>query len=115
MPPDGAPKKPSYNVKKIEAIAIGTDVQARLFTPAPADVIPWHHHSESTDHYFVLRGALTIETRHPDDRRELKIGERHQIRPRTTHLISNRGAQDCEFLLVQGVGKYDWIKAEGDR
>jgi mannose-6-phosphate isomerase-like protein (cupin superfamily) len=69
--------------------------------------------SESTDHYFVLRGALIIETRHPDDRRELKIGERHQIRPGTTHLISNRGAQDCEFLLVQGVGKYDWIKAEG--
>jgi quercetin dioxygenase-like cupin family protein len=113
MPPDGAPKKPSYNVKKIEAIAIGTDVQARLFTLAPADVIPWHQHSESTDHYFVLRGALTIETRHPDARRELKIGERHQITPGTTHLISNRGAQDCEFLLVQGVGKYDWIKAEG--
>jgi quercetin dioxygenase-like cupin family protein len=113
MPPDGAPKKPNYNVKKIEAIAIGTDVQARLFTLAPADVIPWHHHSESTDHYFVLRGALTIETRQPDDRRELKIGERHEIRPGTTHLISNRGAQDCEFLLVQGVGKYDWIKAEG--
>ena len=32
MPPDGASKKPNYNVKKIEAIAIGTDVQARLFT-----------------------------------------------------------------------------------
>jgi hypothetical protein len=40
MPPDGAPNKPNYNVKKIEAIAIGTDVQARLFTLAPADVIP---------------------------------------------------------------------------
>ena len=58
-------------------------------------------------------GALTIETRHPYDRCELKIGERYQIRPGTTHLISNRGADDCEFLLVQGVGKYDWIKAEG--
>src|SRR6266550_4013166 len=66
MTPDSAPKKPNFNVKKVEAIAIGTDVQARLFTLAPADVIPWHHHSESTDHYFVLRGALTIETRHPD-------------------------------------------------
>jgi hypothetical protein len=42
-------------VKKIEAVAIGTDVQARLFTLAPADVIPWHQHSESTDYYFVLR------------------------------------------------------------
>jgi hypothetical protein len=39
MPPDGAPRKPNYKVKKIEAIAIGTDVQARLFTLAPAEVI----------------------------------------------------------------------------
>jgi hypothetical protein len=24
------------------------------FTLADGDVIPWHYHSESTDHYFVL-------------------------------------------------------------
>ncbi len=108
MPPGGAPRKPSYNVKKVEAIAVGTDVQARMFTLAPADVIPWHHHSECTDHYFVLRGALTIEMRNPDYRRVLQIGGRHQIRPGTAHLISNGGHEDCEFLLIQGVGKYDF-------
>jgi quercetin dioxygenase-like cupin family protein len=106
------PRKP-YRVKKVEPIAVGTDVQARMFTLAPDDAIPWHQHSECMDHYFVLRGALTIETRNPDRRRVLEIGDRHQIRPGTAHLISNRGAEDCEFLLVQGVGKYDWIKAEG--
>jgi hypothetical protein len=55
MPTDGAPRKPSYSVKKVEAIAVGTDVQARMFTLAPADVIPWHRHGECIDHYFVLR------------------------------------------------------------
>ncbi len=32
-------------------------------TLAPDQTIPWHYHSEITDHYFVLTGALTIETR----------------------------------------------------
>jgi len=101
-----------YTVKNVEPVAVGTDVQVRLFTLAEGDVISWHRHSESTDHYFVLRGKLTIETRDPDHRHQIAIGERFQIRPGTAHRISNESAPDCQFLLVQGVGKYDWQKAE---
>jgi len=108
-----ASQKPNYTVKNIETVVSGTDVQARVFTLAPGDVIPWHRHSESTDHYFVLRGALTINTRDPDDERMLAIGDRYQIHPGTAHQISNRGATDCLFLLLQGVGKYDWLASEG--
>ena len=110
---EGAPRKPNYKIKKVEEIVVGADVQARILTLAPANVIPWHHHSECTDYYFVLRGVLTIETRNPSISRMLKTGDRHQIEPGTAHLISNRGVEDCEFLLIQGAGKYDWIKGEG--
>jgi hypothetical protein len=41
-----------------------------------------------------------------------EIGDRYQITPGTAHRISNRGATDCVFLLLQGVGKYDFIKSE---
>jgi quercetin dioxygenase-like cupin family protein len=109
-PTDSAPRNPNYTVKKVECVVAGTDVQARIFTLAPGEAIPWHYHSETTDHYFVLRGTLTIETRNPDDQRLLEVGGRYQIMPGTGHLISNRGAADCEFLLLQGVGKYDWLK-----
>ena len=109
---DTGPRRPDYAVKKIEPVVIGTDVQARVFTLAPRDAIPWHRHNESTDHYFVLRGTLTIETRNPDDRRALEIGDRYQIMPGTVHLIANRGMTDCQFLLLQGIGKFDWVKAE---
>jgi quercetin dioxygenase-like cupin family protein len=61
--------KPNYSVKNIEPVVIGTDVQARIFTLAPSEFIPWHCHSESTDHYFVLRGTLNICTRDPNDER----------------------------------------------
>jgi len=53
---------PDYQVKNVEPVAVGADVQVRVFTLTDGEEIPWHYHSESTDHYFVLRGKLTIET-----------------------------------------------------
>jgi quercetin dioxygenase-like cupin family protein len=85
----------NYTVKNVETVAAGTDVQARLFTLAPGEVIPWHSHSEIADHFFVLDGELTVETRAPDDYRTLGIGERYQINAGHAHQTSNRGTRDC--------------------
>jgi quercetin dioxygenase-like cupin family protein len=104
---------PGYTVKSIEPVAIGSDVQARVFTLAPSETIPWHFHSFVTDWYFVLEGTLSIETRAPADRRELAVGETHHIAPKTAHLIANRSDTDTRFLLVQGVGGYDFIRVGG--
>jgi quercetin dioxygenase-like cupin family protein len=102
-----------YTVKSLEPLAIGSDVQARLFTLAPGEEIPWHFHSAVTDWYFVLEGALSIETRAPADHRILTIGARYHIPPKTAHLISNRSDADTRFLLVQGVGAYDFLRVGG--
>ena len=103
---------PNYQIKNIEPVVAGSDMQARIFTLAPGDVIPWHYHGESTDHYFVLRGTLTIETRAPEKRITRAVGERFKIAPGIAHRISNENAADCQFLLVQGVGKLDWHQAD---
>ncbi|HEY7246087.1 MAG TPA: cupin domain-containing protein [Xanthobacteraceae bacterium] len=101
-----------YRVKHVEPVVVGKDIQARVFTLAPGDLIPWHYHSESTDHYFVLRGTLTIETRGPDHRHEPSAGARYSIPPGTAHRIANASDSECQFLLLQGIGKHDWHKAE---
>jgi quercetin dioxygenase-like cupin family protein len=113
MAANAQPNKANYTVKNIETVLVGTDVQARLFTLAPGEVIPWHSHSESTDYYFVLGGKLTIEKRTPDERRAIDVGERYQINAGNAHTLSNREAEDCQFLLLQGIGRFDWIKADG--
>ena len=105
---------PGYIVKSIEPVAIGSDVQARIFTLAPGEEIPWHFHSAVTDSYFVLEGTLSIETRAPRDSRVLTVGKRFTIVPKTAHLISNRTVADTRFLLVQGVGAYDFIRVGGE-
>lgn len=106
-------ENPSYTVKSVEPVAIGSDVQARLFTLAPGEAIPWHFHSTVTDWYFVLAGELAIETRAPADRRRLAAGESTRIPPKTAHLIANPGEADTRFLLVQGVGAYDFRPVGG--
>jgi quercetin dioxygenase-like cupin family protein len=106
-------RTPNYKVKRIEPVIEGSDVQARVFTLASGEVIPWHYHRQSTDHYFVLEGVLSISTREPDVTvRSFAVGSSHKIAPGMPHLVANGGDADCRFLLLQGVGTYDWIAAE---
>ena len=107
-----ASKNANYTVKNSELVMAGANMQARVFTLAPKESIPWHYHSEVTDHYFVLHGSLTITTRNPDGEGTFEAGDRHQLVPGTAHFLSNHAPTDCQFLLLQGVGKYDWLKAE---
>jgi len=102
-----------YTVKSIEPVAVGTDVQVRLFTLAPGETIPWHFHSSVTDWYFVLQGALSIETRAPANHQLLGTGDTYRILPKTAHLVANRSDSDTRFLLVQGVGAYDFLRVGG--
>jgi mannose-6-phosphate isomerase-like protein (cupin superfamily) len=100
--------RPQYTVKNIEPIAMGSDVQARRFTLGAGEAIPWHFHSEVADWYVCLAGRLTVETRAPRDRVELAPGGTYRIPPKRAHHISNRSGEDCEFMLIQGVGRNDF-------
>jgi quercetin dioxygenase-like cupin family protein len=104
---------PPYKVKRVETVVKGSDVLARVFTLAPGEAIPWHYHRETTDYYFVLEGILSISTRGRDvTARNLSAGSSDKIEPGTPHLIANGGDTDCRFLLIQGVGAYDWNAAD---
>jgi quercetin dioxygenase-like cupin family protein len=102
-----------YTVKSIKPVAVGSDVQVRLFTLAPGETIPWHFHSAVTDWYFVLEGALSIETRAPADHQLLAMGGTYRIPPKIAHLVANRSDGDTRFLLVQGVGHCDFLRLGG--
>ncbi len=40
------PRRSNYQVKHVEPVMVGSDMQARLFTLAPRDEIPGHRHIE---------------------------------------------------------------------
>src|SRR5947207_4313584 len=97
-----------YTVKSIEPVAIGSDVQARLFTLAPGETIPWHYHSAVTDWYFVLEGTLSIETRAPAAHHELAIGEGYHISPKTASLRQTRPHRHTRSIVVGRGGVCDF-------
>jgi len=104
-------KQANYQVKNIEQVMVGSDMRARLFTLAPGETIPWHYHRGAADHYFVLEGELVVLTRATNEATHtVGIGSDYPIEPGTPHQISNRSTKNCRFLLLQGVGKYDWVK-----
>jgi mannose-6-phosphate isomerase-like protein (cupin superfamily) len=99
-----------YGVKDVETIAKGSDVLARVFTLAPGEEIEWHYHSQCHDKFFVLQGDITIQMHDPDGAVPLSVGMTHDVPPRQKHLVLNRSQSDARFLLIQGVGKYDFVK-----
>ena len=54
---------------------------------------------------FRIRGYAVYRNPCPG---ELAVGDTYHIAPKTAHLISNRSEADTRFLLVQGVGPYDF-------
>ena len=101
-----------YKVRHIHVVAKVADVLVREYTLDPGEAIPWHRHSETSDYYYGLEGVVVIETRYPPTRHEIGVGQSATVTPPTVHHVSNPGTQPCRFLLIQGVGKYDFVKAD---
>jgi mannose-6-phosphate isomerase-like protein (cupin superfamily) len=108
VPANAQPRGQNYSVKNAETVAAGKDLRVRLFTLAPGQIIPWHFYSAIADEFFVLDRELTVETRAPDDCRVLGVGQRYRVNAGHAHQTSSRAAHDCRFIIVQGVGKYDF-------
>jgi len=103
-------KPQPYKVRSIHVVAKGADVLVREYTLDPGEVIPWHRHSDVADYYYGLEGTVLIETREPAARHEVRAGGSATVTPRSVHRVSNPSAAPCRFLLIQGVGRYDFIR-----
>lgn len=101
-----------YQAKKISVVAKGADVLVREYVLDPEEFVPWHHHTSVTDRYYGLEGTVLIQTRAPAARHELHPGESAIVTPPTVHHVSNPSGKPCRFLLIQGVGQYDFVKEE---
>lgn len=106
-------KHQPYKVHAIRVVAKGADVLVREYILDPGETIPWHRHTEVSDYYYGLEGVVVVETRVPPAQHEIPAGQSASVTPPTVHQVSNPGRQRCRFLLIQGVGKYDFVKADG--
>ena len=80
---------------------------------SPTQKVPWHYHNNVADTFYVLGGTLRIFLREPKEEVRLAAGETYRVAPRRPHLVTNGGATSATFLVLQGIGEYDFVPLHG--
>jgi quercetin dioxygenase-like cupin family protein len=76
---------------------------------SPAQQVPWHSHTNIQDTFYVLEGRLRLFLREPKEDVRLAPGETYAVRPGRPHLVTNGGEGSATFLVLQGIGEYDYV------
>ena len=76
---------------------------------SPTQNVPWHCHSHIQDTFYVIEGEIRVFLREPKEEIRLGPGETYSVRARRPHLVVNGGDRSATFLVLQGIGEYDYI------
>jgi len=78
-------------------------------TLSPTQRVPWHCHTRIQDTFYVLEGRLRLFLREPKEDVRLGPGETYAVRAGRPHLVTNAGEASATFLVLQGLGEYDYV------
>src|SRR4051812_14618527 len=76
---------------------------------SPTQKVPWHYHTHVQDTIYVLEGAVYVYLREPKENVLLRPGEICIVKARRPHLVTNAGSTSAVFLVLQGMGEYDFV------
>lgn len=95
-------------IQTLERVFSTDEVQISHLVLAPGEEVPWHFHSDVRDTFYVMCGPVTVYTRKPDSTTVINSGEVLQTRERQPHRVVNGSDHEVAFVLIQGVGKFDF-------
>jgi mannose-6-phosphate isomerase-like protein (cupin superfamily) len=100
---------PSY-AELVEDHAVRPGFRISELRMSPTQRVPWHCHTTIEDTFYVLEGRVRVSLREPDDQVELEVGETWgPVRPGRPHLVTNPGTESATFLVLQGMGDWDFV------
>ncbi len=76
---------------------------------SPSQTVPWHFHNNVSDTFYVLAGRMRLFLQDPKEEVRLDVGESFVARAGRPHLVTNAGTDSLTFLILQGVGEYDYV------
>ena len=86
------------------------NVLVRIMVLEEGAYTEWHYHTEVNDFFVCLTGIIWVEAKEPVEVVILHPGQRTEIKAPQIHRVINVHKGLAEYLLVQGVGKYDFNK-----
>jgi len=75
----------------------------------PSQQVPWHYHSNVRDTFYVLAGSINVFLQDPKEKVQLSPGQSFAVPPQRPHLVANAGDISAVFLVLQGMGEYDFV------
>jgi mannose-6-phosphate isomerase-like protein (cupin superfamily) len=76
---------------------------------SPTQQVPWHFHNHIQDTFYVIEGRIRIFLREPKEEVRLGPGETYTVAARRPHLVINGGEVSATFVILQGIGEYDYV------
>lgn len=102
----------TYQVRQRITVAEAPDLRVRELALAPGECVPWHYHTRITDTFFCMEGPMLVCTRDPDRQHVLHPGEKLAVEPGKPHRVTGLDDGPCRFMIVQGVGVYDFVPVD---
>ncbi len=98
-----------YEVERRVSHAERPDFRISELQISTTQKVPWHCHTNVTDTFYVLAGNVRLFLRDPDEEVRLSPGDTFSVQPMRPHLVANGGEMSTTFLVLQGIGEYDYI------
>ncbi len=95
-----------------EVLLDSENVRVRIMTLKAGQTTAWHYHTEVTDQMLCLEGPVAVECRSPHEQVELVNGQHCEVEVGRVHRVVNLTDGIAKYLLVQGVGQYDFNEVE---
>lgn len=76
---------------------------------SPTQTVPWHYHTSISDTFYVLEGQMRLFLQKPKEEVSLGPGQSYVAVAGRPHLVTNAGTTSLTFLVLQGIGEYDYV------
>ncbi|WP_250866738.1 cupin domain-containing protein [Caballeronia sp. INSB1] len=94
---------------RVDVLARTEQLRVLVLGLGERQCVPWHSHDHIEDTFFCMDGPMRIETREPESTQVLLPGETGRAAAGVPHFVSGIFGNACTFLIVQGVGQYNYV------
>ena len=98
-----------YEVERRDRYAERPGFRISELQISPTQKVPWHFHNHIDDTFYVIEGGIRLFLRNPEEDVRLAPGDSYCVKAGRPHLVTNTGTTSATFLVLQGIGEYDYV------
>jgi beta-alanine degradation protein BauB len=92
-----------------KTLLVEKDYGVSQTTVRPGGQTEWHHHTNISDRFVVVKGVLTVELKVDGLVERKKIEDYFTVAPNVMHHVKNETADDVVYINIQSGGERDIV------